>query len=128
MCNNYKGLSFYGLSSADCNLLGPNQNNNLNHPGLYFLHAELESGTLVAIYCGQSCSSVKRRLDDHYKKLYNENGIWRTWYIDNKRFIKNIYYTTFETIYAGAIENFIIYYKIFGLTFNLNTVINGHGK
>lgn len=128
MDNKYRGLSFIGLQPDNiiCIELKKNQSTNLNHPGFYFIHTLLNTGSLVTIYCGESLNSVKNRLDKHYEKLTNNNHPWGIWCNKNKINIKNIYFTAFNTPYGAAFENFIIFKSVSNLTFNLNAVVNGH--
>lgn len=127
-----RGISFSFLSPNDVYELSQITNtsfaSNFNYTGFYFIHAQLNTDSLVTIYCGQSLSSIKDRLIDHWKKFNGNHVDWTNWYNDNKekKIIKNYYFSCFETPYGAAYENFLIYYRAVGIKFNLNTSLNGH--
>lgn len=126
------GISFQFLQpGSTCFELIRNQNNDFNYPGFYFIHAKLKdkfSGNYVTIYCGQSSTSVKRRLEDHWNKFNTNGHDWNTWYKKHENIIEKLYFSSFETDYGPAYENFMIYFKAVEILFNLNTTLNGHSN
>lgn len=129
-----RGICFELLSPNDVyelkRITDVNFASQFNYTGFYFIHAYLSTGSVVTIYCGQSLSSIKDRLIDHWKKFNGFHEDWTNWYNDNKNngIIKEYYFSCFETPYGAAYENFLIYHKAVGITFNLNTSLNGHPK
>lgn len=130
--NNGILFRLFNKNSEGCYNLKPENCRSFDYPGFYFIYFEDINGEMKIIYCGQSTVSVGNRLIDHYKKFtepnYN-NGRphdWRNWYLNNSNYIKGLYFTPFESFYGPAFENFIIYREISEITFNLNTVLNGH--
>lgn len=126
------GLSFMFLEpDSTCFKLEKNQNTFYDYPGFYFIHIKLKdnfSGNYITVYCGQSTTSVKRRLNDHWNKFNSDGHEWNTWYKRHFKKIDNIYFSSFSTNYGPAYENFMIYFKAVGIVFNLNTTLNNHSE
>ena len=122
------GISFNGLypNTTCLQLQDQGSRIKMDYPGFYFIYAKLNENFYATIYCGQSLDKIKKRLDDHYNKFNDNNHGWYQWRIKNKIEIKNIYFSAFNNSYGAAYENFIIYNKVCGITFNLNVTLNNH--
>lgn len=122
---NEKENEIYPLS---CNL------DDFDYNGFYFICIKMTDpdnenfSEMICIYCGETSSSIKSRLKDHYKKLKDKNHKWYLWLSENNKSIEDVYFVAIETYYGLVLENLIINSNISSVVFSLNTRLNGHSK
>jgi hypothetical protein len=102
-----------------------NNKQNTDTPGLYFLLSKINKDTYNIIYVGKSDTSIKQRLDDHWKK-FQPNGKWYNWKNINIESNNDIYYWFYPSIFGASFEEMLLYGHIDDINFCLNTTLNGH--